>query len=132
MNVRLPLRDALLLLLPSAAVFLAGVTLATSANGQPQGKKKAQPTQVHVATLAEGLWHPWSLACLPNGDMLVTERNGRLRILRDGLHGGKLDPEPIAGVPQVHAVRLSGLLCAPYLRHEWPRGHPGSVLFLKR
>src|SRR6202021_1195984 len=45
-------------------------------------------------------------AFLPNGDMFVTERNGKLRIL----HDGRLDPEPIAGVPKVHAVRLSGLM----------------------
>lgn len=110
MNVRLPRRNVLLFLLPSAAVFLAGFTLATNAHGQPQGKKKAQPTQVKVATLAEGLSHPWSLAFLPNGDMLVTERNGRLRIVHDALRDARLDPEPIAGVPKVHAVRLSGLM----------------------
>ena len=56
--------------------------------------------------MATGLWHPWSLAWLPNGDMLVTERNGKLRTVRDG----KLDPDPIAGVPAVHSVRLSGLM----------------------
>lgn len=38
--------------------------------------------------------------------MLVTERNGKLRMLRDN----RLDPEPIAGVPPVHSVRLSGLM----------------------
>src|ERR1700689_3932718 len=56
--------------------------------------------------MASGLVHPWSVAFLPNGDMLVTERPGRLRLVRDG----RLDPEPIAGVPKVHAVRLSGLM----------------------
>src|SRR6185312_8293209 len=67
---------------------------------------KARPTQVKVTTIATGLVHPWSLAWLPNGDMLVTERPGRLRIIR----GGKLDPAPVGGVPKVHAVRLSGLM----------------------
>ena len=56
--------------------------------------------------MASGLSHPWSLAFLPDGDMLVTERNGKLRLMHDGV----LDPEPIAGVPAVHAVRLSGLM----------------------
>ncbi len=88
-------------------MFIAGATLATDAHGQPQGKaKKAAPAQVRVVTMASGLAHPWSLAFLPNGDMLVTERPGRLRLVRDG----RLDPEPIAGVPKVHAVRLSGLM----------------------
>jgi glucose/arabinose dehydrogenase len=94
-------------LLLSVAMFVAGATLATDAHGQPQGKaKKAPPTQVRVVTMAGGLVHPWSIAFLPNGDMLVTERPGRLRVLRDG----RLDPEPVAGVPKVHAVRLSGLM----------------------
>jgi glucose/arabinose dehydrogenase len=46
----------------------------------------------------KGLQNPWSLAFLPNGDMLVTERTGRLRIIRKGV----LDPQPIAGVPEVN------------------------------
>ena len=52
------------------------------------------------------LEHPWSLAFLPNGDILVTERPGRLRIIRNGV----LDPLPIAGVPDVHHHLDGGLL----------------------
>lgn len=59
-----------------------------------------------VVTLAEGLEHPWSLAFLPNGDMLVTERPGRLRIVR----AGKLLDAPVRGVPDVAAVGQGGLL----------------------
>src|SRR5690348_3405937 len=86
--------------------MLAGVALLPApVRGQPQGKaKKAPPTPVRAVTMATGLWHPWSLAFLPNGDMLVTERNGKLRRVRDG----RLDADPIAGVPAVHSVRLSG------------------------
>ncbi|HEY5667144.1 MAG TPA: PQQ-dependent sugar dehydrogenase [Gammaproteobacteria bacterium] len=61
---------------------------------------------VRVVPVVTGLSHPWSMAFLPNGDMLVTERAGRLRLIRDGV----LDPTPIGGVPAVHAVRLSGLM----------------------
>ena len=71
------------------SLMLASVSvLPRQASGQPQGKKKAPPTQVRTVTMASGLWHPWSLAFLPNGDMLVTERNGKLRLVRDG----RLDP----------------------------------------
>jgi glucose/arabinose dehydrogenase len=61
---------------------------------------------VRVVTVAEGLEHPWSLAFLPGGDLLVTERPGRLRIIRDG----RLLPDAVAGVPAVHAEGQGGLL----------------------
>jgi glucose/arabinose dehydrogenase len=57
-------------------------------------------------TVAEGLEHPWSIAFLPGGDILVTERPGRLRIIRDG----RLLPAPVEGVPPVFAVGQGGLL----------------------
>lgn len=62
--------------------------------------------RIRVVPVATGLSHPWSLAFLPGGDMLITERDGRLRIVR----GGVLDPKPIAGVPAVRAAVLGGLL----------------------
>jgi glucose/arabinose dehydrogenase len=63
-------------------------------------------TRIRVSVVTKGLSHPWSIVWLPNGDMLVTERAGRLRIIRNGV----LDPEPIAGVPKVQAGGTSGLL----------------------
>ena len=57
-------------------------------------------------TATKGLSHPWSLTFLPDGDILVTERPGRLRIVRDGT----LDPQPISGVPEVYATGLGGLM----------------------
>jgi aldose sugar dehydrogenase len=56
--------------------------------------------------VTKGLNQPWSMAFLPDGNILVTERPGRLRIVRNG----KLDPEPVAGVPPVRAQGLSGLM----------------------
>lgn len=56
--------------------------------------------------VTKGLNQPWSMAFLPNGSILITERPGRLRIVRDGV----LDPNPIAGVPQVQAQGLAGLM----------------------
>src|SRR5712671_6042609 len=52
-----------------------------------------------------GLSYPYALAFLPDGSILVTERAGRLRIVRDG----KLDPQPIAGIPDVLNTRLRGM-----------------------
>ncbi len=56
--------------------------------------------------VTKGLNQPWSMAFLPDGGILITERPGRLRIVRNGV----LDPNPIVGVPRVLAQRLSGLM----------------------
>jgi glucose/arabinose dehydrogenase len=59
-----------------------------------------------VETIARGLVNPWSLAFLPDGRMLVTERPGRMRIVTDK---GALSP-PISGVPKVVARGQAGLM----------------------
>jgi len=59
-----------------------------------------------VATFLEGLQEPWSMAFLPDGDMLVTEQPGRLRIVRNG----RLLPDPVPGVPNVRYQGQGGLL----------------------
>jgi glucose/arabinose dehydrogenase len=56
--------------------------------------------------VTKGLSHPWAMAFLPDGGILITERAGRVRVVRDG----KLDPDPVAGVPVVGATGLNGLL----------------------
>lgn len=58
-----------------------------------------------VEVVAEGLEYPWSIAFLPDGDMLVTERNGRLRVIRDGV----LQKQPVAGVPDAFVTGQGGL-----------------------
>jgi glucose/arabinose dehydrogenase len=62
--------------------------------------------KIRVEKIADGLANPWSLAWLPNGDLLITERPGRLRLFRNGA----LDPAPITGVPEVRVTALGGLL----------------------
>jgi len=65
----------------------------------------AEQHKIRVVVVARGIPHPWSVAFLPDGGMLVTERSGRLRIIRNGV----LDPQPLAGVPKVQAIRNAGL-----------------------
>ena len=67
---------------------------------------KTADAQVRVTVVTKGLIKPWALAFLPDGTMLVTELGGRLRAIRNGV----LDPAPVAGVPMVHANRLTGLM----------------------
>jgi glucose/arabinose dehydrogenase len=60
---------------------------------------------IRVVVVATGLEYPWSMAFLPGGDVLVVERVGRLRLLRDD----QLLPEPVAGIPRVRVQGYAGL-----------------------
>jgi len=62
--------------------------------------------EIQVDLIADGLSNPWSIAFLPDGDMLVTERAGRLRLIRDG----QLEQIPVGGTPNVKITVLGGLL----------------------
>jgi glucose/arabinose dehydrogenase len=88
---------------------LAPVLLAAAAAGACQDAPQVAAsgeTKVEVTTVAKGLEHPWSLAFLPDGRMLVTEREGTLRyVTREGALS-----DPISGVPAVHAEGQGGLL----------------------
>ena len=82
----------------------------TGLSAQAQAPRSPNPAAmngaVRVETVAKGLEHPWALAFLPDGRMLVTERPGRLRrVERDGRVS-----EPLAGVPKVFARGQGGLL----------------------
>ena len=58
-------------------------------------------------TVTKGLNQPWWMAFLPDGGILITERGGKLRLVRDG----KLDPNPVAGLPDdIQAAGLAGLM----------------------
>jgi len=60
--------------------------------------------RIRVVQVAKGLTYPWSMAFLPDGAMLVTERTGKLRII----HNGTLEPQPVAGVPVSKYAGVSG------------------------
>ena len=66
----------------------------------------AEQHKIRVTVVTKGLVHPWSLVFLPDGSMLVTERPGRIRVVRDGL----LDPKPIGGVPEARTKGNGGLM----------------------
>jgi len=90
----------------SLPFIAAGLILAAGAavRGQSDVHRSAL-YDFRAVPVVEGLEIPWSMAWLPNGDMLVTERPGRLRIVRNGA----LLPDPVPGVPEVHAVGQGGL-----------------------
>lgn len=91
------------LLLP--ACLLANWMPASAAASTDSRHSSAQTAEYWVEQVAEGLRFPSSMAWLPNGDMLITERAGGLRIVRSG----RLDPEPIQGTPQSYRAGLNGL-----------------------
>src|SRR5262245_239118 len=86
------------------AIVLALTAIAAARPGAAQ-TFPSSAGNLTVETVVSGLVHPWALAFLPDGRMLVTERPGRLRVVtRDG----KLSA-PVAGVPRVFAVSQGGL-----------------------
>jgi len=89
-----------------AALLIVLVGVAVRLKLDPPLTISATNTPIQVTRIAEGLEHPWGLAFLPDGRMLVTERPGRLRIVS---HDGTVSP-PLAGVPAVHAHGQGGLL----------------------
>src|SRR6478752_5792171 len=88
--------------------FLGSATaiLAAPAIGRAQAPLRSATASLRLVTLSRGLVQPWSMAFLPDGRMLITERPGRLRVFANG----RLEPTPLAGVPQVHASGQAGLL----------------------
>jgi glucose/arabinose dehydrogenase len=87
--------------IPVAPLGLAGRKLP---NG-PIEYDTAEGQKIRVVVVTKALENPWSLAFLPDGGILVTERPGRLRIIRNGV----LDPQPVAGVPAAYSAGESGL-----------------------
>ena len=92
-----------------ALLAMAAVALGTAcplAAAERLGTFESAKHRFHLVKVVDGLEHPWGLAFLPDGRMLVTERPGRLRIVADGW----LVPEPVAGVPEVWDDGQGGLL----------------------
>ena len=85
----------------AAAILIAGGTLAAQ-----QDVYKSANHDYRVVTVVDALVQPWSIAFLPNGDWLITERPGRLRIVRNG----NLLPQAVEGTPKVFTSTQAGLL----------------------
>ena len=98
------LRAGALLAALLAAALLAPA--APGAAGETLGVYETAKHRVRLVKVADGLEHPWGLAFLPDGRLLVTERPGRLRVVAEG----RLDPRPVAGVPEVYDSGQGGLL----------------------
>ncbi|MEX0802705.1 MAG: PQQ-dependent sugar dehydrogenase [Candidatus Binatia bacterium] len=97
---------------PKITYLVLVACLITGAPSLAEAQAPRSPTPapvkgaLRVETVAKGLEHPWGLAFLPDGRMLVTERPGRLRVVeRDGRIS-----EPLTGVPRVYASGQGGLL----------------------
>ncbi|GIX22716.1 MAG: hypothetical protein KatS3mg121_1499 [Gammaproteobacteria bacterium] len=95
--------------LQGASLLIAlGMTSACAGEAPPQTTiEDPAAGALRVTVLARDLEHPWGMAFLPEGGALVTERPGRLRRLDANW---RLDPEPIAGLPEIAAVGQGGLL----------------------
>ena len=89
---------------PVAPIGLSGQPLAAG----PFLYRTAEQQDVKVTVVARDLEYPYSMAFLPSGELLVTERPGRLRIIRNGV----LDPKPISGAPAARYAGVSGSLGA--------------------
>ena len=98
-------------LLTTGCSILESETSAQNANSSSDSpvlsdRNVATANNFKTTTITQGLERPWGMAWLPDGSILITERPGRLRIVRNG----ELDLQPISGVPEVFAVNHGGLL----------------------
>jgi glucose/arabinose dehydrogenase len=87
-------------------VAILGIVLATGTHVSGDAVFRSSLHDYRLVTFVEAMAQPWTIAFLPGGDMLVTERPGRLRIIRNG----KLLPQAVEGVPPVFVSGQGGLL----------------------
>ena len=89
-----------------ALCFLTAATTALAQSATNERTFKTEQHTVRAVSVVKGLYHPWSLAFLPDGRMIVTERRGTMRIIE----GGKLVVKPIEGIPKSVEHGQGGLL----------------------
>ncbi len=104
MNIKLKSKSGYFAIKAAAVVTMGFLFMnLTSAD---YSKKQSAEDKYQVDTVATGLEMPWASALLPNGDLLVTERVGKLRLV----HNGVLDPQEIMGLPEIMYKGQGGLL----------------------
>ncbi len=87
-----------------ASLFVANFALAS--DRKIVGEYDSEKHRFKAVILTDNLSHPWSMAFLPNDELLITEKSGRLRRFADG----ELDPRPIDGLPEIATKGQGGLL----------------------
>ncbi len=117
-RVIVPAALALLGLGAAFALLRSGTSSSGRTPGRPPaglvaGRTLPEPSvfatekaRVRVVTLTDGLVQPWAMAFLPEGDILITERGGRLRLM----HEGRLASDVIGGLPPVDTRQQDGLM----------------------
>lgn len=114
--IRIPALSGAALIAAGAACAQSGAPVAQdppnvpefspAVEGQTRAPESASDVTLRAEPLAEGLEHPWGIAETPDGAVLVTERPGRLRVVRDGA----LIEAPVRGLPEIFAEEQGGLL----------------------
>ncbi len=94
------------LALPACAGMDAVIFAADTPGPVTPTAESPKATGWKAVTVIDELEHPWGMAWLPSGELLITERPGRIRVVRDG----KLDATPVSGVPEVFARGQGGLM----------------------
>ena len=87
------------------AAVCASALVACSGPSDRSDAPEVDASAYEVETIAQGLSYPWDIAFLPGGDVLITERSGALRLIRDGA----LREAPVAGAPEVYFEGQAGL-----------------------
>ena len=107
-STQLAMRGVTLLAWLTMVLLVTECHAQSSQTGPAQRSPQPKPVRGQLAaeTVASGLEHPWALAFLPDGRILVTERPGRIRIVAPS---GRVS-EPLSGVPKVQAGGQGGLL----------------------
>jgi glucose/arabinose dehydrogenase len=96
-----------------ALALIAAISLSCAGENRPSQSEKHN---FNIVTLVEGLQNPWSIAWLPDGRMLVTERAGRLRIVSKDF---RLDPQHVEGLPEIVVRGQGGLFdVAPHPEYK--------------